>query len=317
MATLVYTLKDYDNIVFSNTLCEWELPDNTMKIIGELDALFQNHKQNTTTTSHNQSHFNHYDKPRKKKRDYGDNWGKDRIPSAPIKEKKSELEESTSSLRTFMNKLSENNFVITCEKVMSVLETFKDDESTYEKLLAIIFEISGNNKFFSVIYSKLHKHIQQNTTNSVLYTSKLENFVENYKASYQTIQYVDQNDDYDKFCEYNKSNDLRKSKALFCMNLTKQNLLTVTEFTTIVLDIIDKLMNYIELSERSNEVEELTENLFLLLDKEFICVIKTEEEHYSPILEKLQQIGKYKMKEKPGLPTRSIFKYRTMLEYIV
>ena len=128
---------------------------------------------------------------------------------------------------------------------MSVLETFKDDESTYEKLLAIIFEISGNNKFFSVIYSKLHTHIQQNTTNRVLYTSKLENFVENYKASYQTIQYVDQNDDYDKFCEYNKSNDLRKSKALFCMNLTKQNLLTVTEFTTIVLDIIDKLMNYL------------------------------------------------------------------------
>ena len=93
--------------------------------------------------------------------------------------------------------------------------------------------------------------------------------------------------------------------------------MTVTQFATIVLDIIDKLMNYIELSERSNEVEELTENLFLLLDKEFIGVIKTEGEHYTPILEKLQQIGKYKMKEKPGLPTRSIFKYRTMLEYIV
>lgn len=51
------------------------------------------------------------------------------------------------------------------------------------------------------------------------------------------------------------------------------------------------------------------------MNKEYIECLKQMEE-YVKLAEEVKTIGECKMKEKVGLPTRAIFKYRTMCEYI-
>ena len=43
---------------------------------------------------------------------------------------------------------------------------------------------------------------------------------------------------------------------------------------------------------------------------------KINTEEFVKVTDEIKAIGEYKMREKAGLPTRAIFKYRTMCEYI-
>lgn len=317
MATLLYNLKDYEDIVFSENLFDYELPENTIRIIKELDELFKGKTHNHSSSSSSQlnAHFNVYEKSKKKKRDYGDSWGKEKIIPMPVKEIKSELDESISSIRSLMNKLSTNNFDTTCNKIMDILEYYKENGDNSDKILTILFTISGNNQFFSEIYSKLHKFLVTNISNKEEYFHKVKQYIDDYIENTETIQYVEPEKDYDKFCEYNKKNDIRKSNALFLMNLVKQDVISETKYIEIIYTLTSIVKKKYDISSLVNQVDEITENIFLLLNKEYIECLKMNE-HYMKVIEDIKTIGEYKLKEKAGLSTRAIFKYRTMCEYI-
>ena len=89
-------------------------------------------------------------------------------------------------------------------------------------------------------------------------------FIEKYVESIQDIIVVDQNTDYDGFCESNKKNDKRRATSAFIMNLYANGVLCAN----VVLDILITFQNiatgYIEDSTTTNEVEEITENIFLI-----------------------------------------------------
>lgn len=316
MATLVYTLKDYENVLFSDSLKEYQLPENTIRLINELNTLMES-KQTTPQTQHNM-----FEKHRLKKRKdkHSDNWTRDKSHSPPSmvfppKEKKSEFDECVSSIRSFMNKLSNTNFDTNSQKIIDALESYKDDQEKYDKIITILFEISGNNQFFSEIYSKLHKCLVTQISNKELYREKLAKYIGNYIGSTESIQYVDQEKDYDQFCDYNKKNDIRKSNAIFLMNLAKQELISQTKYIEVIDTLTSLVKTKYDISILGGEVEEITENIFLLMNKEYIECLKPLEE-FVKVTNELKAIGQYKMKEKAGLPTRAIFKYRTMCEYI-
>lgn len=315
MTALVYNLKDYEDIIFSEKLCNYDLPENTIKIISELNELFKGKTHHSTSISSQlNTQFNVYEK-KKKKRDYGDSWGKEKNVPMPVKEIKSELEESISNIRSLMNKLSANNFDTTCDKIIATLESYKENMDNYDKVLTILFTISGNNQFFSEIYSKLHKFLVTNISNKEEYFHKVKKYIDDYIESTETIQYVESEKDYDKFCEYNKKNDIRKSNALFLMNLVKQDVISKTKYIEIIHTLTSIVKKKYDISIMVNQVEEITENIFLLLNKEYIECLKTNED-YIKFIEEIKSIGEYKLKEKAGLSTRAIFKYRTMCEYI-
>ncbi len=321
MATLVYSLKDYENVLFSDTLKEYQLPENTIRLINELNTLLESKQPSTQSTT--QTHHNHnvFEKHRHKKRKdtHSDNWLKDKHASPslsfPPKEKKSEFDECVSSIRSLMNKLSRTNFDINCQKIIDALESYKEDQEKYDKIMSILFEISGNNQFFSEIYSKLHKCLVANISKEELYNEKVAKYIRNYIGSTESIKYVDQEKDYDQFCDYNKKNDIRKSNAIFLMNLAKQELISKPKYVEVIDTLISLVKKKYDISILGGVVEEITENIFLLMNKEYIECLKPLEE-FVKVTDELKAIGEYKMREKAGLPTRAIFKYRTMCEYI-
>jgi hypothetical protein len=131
----------------------------------------------------------------------------------------------------------------------------------------------------------------------------------------RSIQYVDQTEDYDAFCKYNKMNDSRKATSVFIVNLVKKNILPQELLLKLIIDVQSIVLEYIELENKVNEVDEITENLFLLIS-ESDSVMKTTEEWTSKVITTIQSLSKLKVKEKKSLSSRAIFKYMDIMDKV-
>jgi hypothetical protein len=137
-------------------------------------------------------------------------------------------------------------------------------------------------------------------------------YITEYKEGIREIIYVDSSVDYDKYCNYNKINDKRKALSLFIVNLMKKNLVNTHEFIDIILHLQDLVFSYIDTPNKLNEVEEITENLFILItnskrdiENETKCV---------NIVSNFTKCSQLKAKDKPSISTRAIFKYMDILD---
>ena len=133
--------------------------------------------------------------------------------------------------------------------------------------------------------------------------------------SLQEIKYVDPNTDYDAFCAYNKQNDKRKASAVFLIHMMKVNILTVSQVVPILSNLVAKIEENMETVNRLNEVEEMTEVLFLFLQEGFTFLFHatSERTEIDLIFAKIRTFATYKIKEKASLSSRVIFKYMDLV----
>jgi hypothetical protein len=179
------------------------------------------------------------------------------------------------------------------------------------KIANYIFEIASTNKFFSEIYASLYKEL---TTRYDIFQNILSDFVSTFTDRIKEIQYVDQNADYDAFCANNKINDARKATAVFIVNLMKKDVLQKDLLVVTINSVIDIVLEYIELEDKVNQVEEITENIFLLVSESQIFLKDIFE--WNNILEKIRGISQLKVKDKKSLSSRAIFKYMDIMDKI-
>jgi hypothetical protein len=86
----------------------------------------------------------------------------------------------------------------------------------------------------------------------------------------------------------------------------------------IIVDIIllfqEIVFKYIEEPSKTNEVEEITENIFLLVtSSHLVC---KDNKNWSNVLDNITKISQFKTKDKVGLSNRAIFKYMDILDTI-
>jgi len=88
----------------------------------------------------------------------------------------------------------------------------------------------------------------------------------------------------------------------------------------VVIDIMEeflkKTLEYIDLENRTNEVEEITENIFVLVSMSH-DMLESSARWKNDILTTLHQISKMKTKEHSSLTTRMVFKYMDIIDSIV
>jgi hypothetical protein len=142
----------------------------------------------------------------------------------------------------------------------------------------------------------------------------IEEFLVQYKENVKEIVYVDPNTDYDKFCNYNKSNDRRKSLSLFIVNLMKKGIIEKKVVVDIIIYFQDIIFQYVDLPNKTNEIEEITENLFILVPgSKSVC---NDQVEWTMILDNINTISKLKSKDKESLSSRAIFKYMDILDQL-
>jgi hypothetical protein len=243
-------------------------------------------------------------------------WETARTPAFKITklEIKEGVEKKINDVRGLLNKLSTKNYetqrgVILDNISMLFLEAELSDEDK-TKLVLSVLEIARSNKFYSELYADLCKELSDAFP---LFGELLPKVLIIYTETLNDINYIDHNVDYDGFCNYTKSNDLRKSCAVFIVNLMKRGVLEKSQIINIIVDLIGFVRRYIDEDNRSNEVDEITENLYLFITQSK-TVLVDQSAWKTVILPFIQHASKMKSKDHKSLSSRAVFKYMDILD---
>lgn len=262
------------------------------------------------------------------------------VPFKPTEKLKptDEFDKKIKEIRIFLNKMSESNYETQSNLVINIIEkhiinsfdgentepenvnkcieTTVDKEEYFKFIerfsLAILTILSGNT-FLSSVYSKLYKEL---IGKYIIFEKTLHLFIENFKLkTEEEIHYINPDKDYDGYCKYVKNNDNRKATSLFIVNLVKINGLDKQYIIDILEHFLKKSLLFIDMENKTNEVEEITDNIFIIVSNIYSVIFKTDQwkNNIYPII---LQISKMKNKEHLSISSRVIFKYMDVQEYI-
>lgn len=225
-------------------------------------------------------------------------------------------------LRNNLNKISSKTYdslkTAIFNNIKEIMEKYGDtkteeQEADIQKIVNFIFETGCANKFYSELYATLYKELVETYP---VFNEVIGPLIYKYVESIQEVKVVDQNKDYDGFCENNKKNEKRRATSSFIMNLYIKGVFDADVVINILNQFQTIAISFIEDASKTSEVEEITENIFLM-----VCMganlLKNEDLWKSTILPNIYKFSAFKMKEKPGLSSRAIFKYKDLAEKIL
>lgn len=237
-------------------------------------------------------------------------------------DKKEGIDKLINDVRICLNKMSGKNYDVQRDLIFQyindIIAKFEHEEEEellknkdLNKIAVSIFETASTNKFYSEMYANLYKEL---TGNYSIFKEIISDFKNTYLNSMNHIHFVDSTVDYDKFCLNNKENDKRKAMTVFLVNLVKKTLFESNEIVRVIIQLLDVVIQYVDEPNKVNEVDEITENIFLFISTSGKTFIK--EELWESVVSKITQCSQYKVKEHQSISSRAIFKYKDMIDLI-
>jgi hypothetical protein len=303
MTTFFYTINDY--LLFAKENTTNYITEETKSIVEFLSNKFGGSvadvkQRDKKSRNHNSANVSN------------ESWSmlRDFKPTVII-EHKDGLEKLVSEIRGALNKISLKNYDTNSKLIIEKLHEIQNQSNTTDeikKMATNIFEIASTNKFFSEIYANLYKALMAEFPD--IFTSILDVCIQGFTELLKTIQYVDQTTNYDDFCKYNKENDKRKATSIFITNLVKVGVIPVSTILYLINELHDILNQYIKETNKLNEVEEITENIYLLLTNNHEILKESVQE----LKTKMCVLSQIKAKEYPSISSRAIFKFIDIIE---
>jgi hypothetical protein len=216
-------------------------------------------------------------------------------------------------VRSALNKMSSKNYEVQKDQIITLLRNNVGEINA--DVSKTIFDIASTNRFYAEIYAKLYKEL---IAQFPIFTDLLNNFIVAFVNNVREIEHVDGDKDYELFCAYNKRNDMRKAMTVFLVYLMKEEVLSKIRIINIILIFQELTTKYLDEPNKVNEVDEITEVLFLFFQegKDRFQDIQTEWIWKFKVVPLVQQISKYKKNNKPSISSRTIFKYMDMIELL-
>jgi hypothetical protein len=310
-----YTLQDFMNITFNSF--DFALPDKTMELINNLSCqvgsptyiktpLFQ--KRDVK-----EENMLNFKKKKSNVRDFED-WETLRSFQTTKLEQKVGIDVQIDLIRSYLNKMTDRNFVEIKNKITELLDKLIEDGIEQEDITKIgenIFEIASNNRFYSKLYADLYSElIKKYEIMKILF----ENSLNTYMELFVTIEYIDASEDYDKFCKINKINESRKSISNFFVNLMMNDIIPQEVINSLIVSLFKQIHNFIYIDNKKNEVDELVENVYILYRKEVVEKFNSQVVDDLTVLEIIDKLAKSKSKNFPSLSNKSIFKFIDLVE---
>jgi hypothetical protein len=329
-ATLKYNLQQINDIV-SNGLV-WEIPEDTLQIINYLcsEVGSASISSNIYERKEPLNSFSSDNGRGKKKRGNknmevtDEEWETLRTFQATKIEQKIGIGLEIDQLRSLLNKLTDKTFLDIREKIIDKINAIVSSEDftleDSEKVSTTIYDIASANKFYSKIFADLYAEL---VSNYIWLRPHFDTKYESLFLQFNTIEYVDPDVNYDKFCDINKANEKRRAVTTFYLNLAKNGFIPKEFIVNLTKNLIQLVLDYIEKPNKKNEVDELTENIAILFNKDFIEEFlesdDVDAEQYEldtndTIIEAVSNLAKMKAKDYPSLSNKAIFKYMDMVE---
>jgi hypothetical protein len=316
--TVQYSLQEYQTLSFAGY--EYKLPENVTQTIY---ALIKELGVNTIASGKFETKplsFNPRSAPtvrrskNGRKEDMDDAWNRTKEFKATKIDKKEGIDKIISDIRSCLNKISEKSYQTQLKDIQALIQssiTVEESDENVVRLANIIFDVASSNKMNSVLYANLYKElIVVFPQFQTMITPMLSQYIDELK----NIKYVNHENDYDAFCDYNKVNDRRKALVIFMVNLMNIEVLSKEEIKNTILVVQEMIQDGIQQADKANEVEEFTENLYL-----FVTMTKGDvlaNERWKTILPGVKNISGYKSKEYKSLSNRAIFKHMDIMDIL-
>ena len=222
------------------------------------------------------------------------------------------IESHINNIRACLNRLTNDSYSETRDTILKEIRDLTENNADTECLLKIgtsIFNTASSNQFYSELYARLYNElIKSYPIFETIFESNLGEFL----GLFESIEYCDPKKDYDKFCTMNKNNDRRKAMSLFIVNLMKQGIIQPDQVIELVLNLQKLIREYIKTPGKTNELDEISENMFIIIKNSHQHLVALEE--WANVLNSVTYVSLLKAKSYPSITNKTIFKHVDILE---
>ena len=306
-ATRQYTLSDFKNKEESGNIPELE-----NLVIEKINKLATRVGAPTYQKTPVFKRYNYNKKKKVNENISSDDWETIRNFKTTTLDKNMEgLEAQMDQIRSYLNKLTNENYGEISNEIKMVIKDIVDqnEEQYLSKIGVSIFEIGSANRFLSKVYVKLYKELID--TYPIMKNVCTNNF-NSFQLLFETFEYCDANENYDKFCDITKQNEKRKALSKFLMICVEYNIIELESMEKIILDFLSKINQYIECKEKENAVDEIVANLAIMILSS-VTVFKKMNSH-NKIFKDIEILSGLNVKKYPGLSNKTLFKFLDIVE---
>jgi hypothetical protein len=234
-------------------------------------------------------------------------WERDKFQATKI-ETKIGIEADINELRLFLNKLTNKTYLDLKDKIThkvgAICETASEED--LDKVKKILYDICSTNRFYSSIFADLFVDL---CSHYGWLADYFQMKLSQLREEYRNIQYVDSDVDYDGFCEMNKQNERRRSVTTFYVNLTNNLFISFDHLEQLLGELLQDILTLIHTPGKKNEVDELTEIVFLLVHER-----ASDEFPNESMRDTLESLASSKAKDFVSLSNKAIFKCMDLVE---
>jgi len=252
-----------------------------------------------------------------------EDWDTIRSFQATKFEKKSGIHALIDKLKLSMSKLTKDKYFLIKEQIMEVLyeiiELEPDTDILRETIGNTMFDIVLSNKTLLRLYAELYSDLIGNYS---WLRQSIDNHFITYIDLFKDMRYFDPDTDYDKFCDMNVINEKRKLTSQLFIYLALNGCLSKTSVYEYLVILLKMMSEYIHQSNKKFEVDEITENIAILFNKDIIRFVEDcddyDEDSYIidglSIMELITVFAKSKAKDFKSLSNKAIFKCMDLVE---
>lgn len=306
-----YTLSDIEKIKSLNN--NYIINDDVIEIINSISEKVSAPSYVKTPIFHKKKQDDR--KKKKKNLEINDeDWVAIRNFQATEKIKKDGIDKLIDTIRCELNKISDKHYEKQKNRILELMSELTKNEYSDEdknKVVALIFEIASNNKFYSKLYAQLYKDLIYFYS---CMTDVLEKHIDEYKGLFKNIDYCDPDKDYERYCKNNKLNESRRALTSFVVNLQKIEVISIEITYDMIKYLIEITREMINDETKKNILCEITENLFILVTESKDNIKKWNSDNYDELIEFISNMKMLKIKSKPGLCNKMIFKYMDLYD---
>lgn len=199
-------------------------------------------------------------------------------------------------LRVLLNKLTDATYADISRQIAAQCESGSESDAS---LANVVFEIASTNQFYSQLYARLCKDLIH--VFAPLIAASLDTFM----GVFQSVESGNPDKDYEQFCRINKDNDRRRALAEFFVNLVRLDVVPLARLQTIIDALLQQLHQAKGEPGNIAVVDEIAVNLAILSKRGWLS---------AEIITQLHELAATKLKAYPSVSSKTIFKFRDLVD---
>lgn len=320
-----YPVETLEGLILLGMIQIPELEDSVKNILNEYtDKCKKIHQQYMNT--HKRNHHRgkqprRHPHPKSRKQELtGDDFAAIRdFKKTELKRDKEGVAKTKSKIRANLNKLTDKTYskihVQIKEEVNELIREGANEED-YIELSRFIFDVASGNQFYGNLYADLFNELVHDYE---FLKDAMNKQLSEFVKSMIHVETACPDTEYDKFCEINKKNELRRSLAGFMGHLLRVDCIDGDTIGNAIYGLITQSIEWIRMKEgtmKENKVcvEEMGEVVYAFLKASGVNALDLNL--WEPIFKNCLAIAEMKRDKQLSLTAKAKFKYMDIIDLI-